>query len=74
MKYRIKQINNKFYPQYKGFFIWSYFDIFVKFGCWTRVYFHSLIEANDYITKVIKSDKDAIIIHNYEAVINLSIL
>lgn len=56
MKYRIKQIGYKYYPQYKDFIFWNHFLKDIGLG---KIKFWSYLEAYDFIQKV-KLDEEMI--------------
>lgn len=56
MKYRIKQIGYKYYPQYKYFIFWNHFLKDIGLG---KIKFFSHLEAYDFIQKV-KLDEEII--------------
>ncbi|MDD2505169.1 MAG: hypothetical protein PHF21_02715 [Bacilli bacterium] len=71
MKYRIKQIDDKFYPQYRRFFIWFYFTEHVVMDSYDKVSYESLSYAEAFIKRLIilnetSKIKPTVIIHNYE--------
>jgi hypothetical protein len=66
-KYRIKQVGDKFYPQYKKYFNWRHYkdkdkpQIFYnfmleKFVDFEYLYFDSFEDANNFLIKEKKSD------------------
>jgi hypothetical protein len=56
MKYRVIEINKKFYPQYKGLWWWSYF---YEHDCFGGLYKESFSELSDAI-EAINKNKDEI--------------
>ncbi len=51
MKYRIKQIGDRFYPQKREWFIWRDIEKCTLFGCFD-VWFDTMNEAIDFIKSV----------------------
>jgi hypothetical protein len=63
MKYRIRQVGNKFYPEGKILgLVWNNFcnGIYEK-----RTHLNSLDEARDYLDKLAERDAERTTIHNY---------
>ena len=70
MTYRIKQVGDKFYPQYKKRFSWGYYNgkPYMDYGVmsfitaqkdyvyYENLYFNSFEEANKYLLKEKQSD------------------
>ena len=69
MKYRIKQVGDKFYPQYKKFIGWNHYNgkPYLDYGAssflttekvvfYENLYFKSFAEANNFLIKEKKSD------------------
>ena len=64
MKYRVIEINNKFYPQYRFlFFFWRYF---VKSKTsYIELWFSSLEEARKELDNFIEENNRKVTIHSY---------
>jgi len=75
MKYRIKQVGDKFYPQHKKIFGWGYYrgQQYWDYGAssflsgekvifYENLYFESFEKANNYLIK--DKQSDTIIYHN----------
>ena len=65
MKYRVKQVGNEFYPQYKKRFGWGYYKgepymtydfMLEKYVAFENLYFDSLKNAEEFLTKQKESD------------------
>ena len=64
-KYRVKQVGDKFYPQYKMFFGWGYYRgepnwrynwLSDRTVYWDELFFNSLEKANNFIIETKKAD------------------
>ena len=64
MKYRVIEIDNKFYPQHRFlFFFWQYFA--KSKTSYAKQWFSSLEEAKKELDIFIKENNQKVTIHNY---------
>jgi hypothetical protein len=75
-KYRIKQVGGEFYPQYKNFFGWGYYqgNSYLDYGVmsflttekdtifYEKLYFESFDEANNFLN--VKKKSETCMFHN----------
>jgi hypothetical protein len=68
MKYRIKQVGNKYYPQYKLLFVfWCHFKSSMYGIGYCNTVFWSLEDAKEYLDEIKSYEKldESVSIHNY---------
>jgi len=65
MKYRIKQINDEYCPQFKLFFFWHYYLESCVGYCGEAKSFSSIDSARDFLEKQSVIDNPKIKIHPY---------
>jgi hypothetical protein len=71
-KYRILQINDKFYPQEKRLFYWRYFDTIQLISSWVNdrdyhAVYSSILDATAAIERRIEYlEKPKVTIHEYK--------
>jgi hypothetical protein len=67
MKYRIKQVGNRYYPQYKFLCFWCNFDEVFYRDCHRTVSRPSLLEAKQFIQfeTIQQIDDKTVTIHPY---------
>lgn len=67
MKYRIIQVGNKFYPQYKG--LWPFWSFYYGDVCSDELYYNSKNEAiqhlDTFAEKETKIDVKKAVLHSY---------
>jgi hypothetical protein len=66
MRYRIKREGDAYYPQYKGWFFWKYYERAMMMEFNLRVWYRTLEEAQVYLDEQISKDVRNAIKETYE--------
>lgn len=76
MKYRIKQIDNYYYPQCNRLFFWNYYEECREcpYDTISKIYFLNLVDAEEFILKQVEFHKSmrrkkVVKIHNIPKII-----